>query len=96
MKINWEVRFKNPLFWAQVAAAVLAPILAYFGMNWADLTTWGAIGGLLLEAVKNPVVAVSVVVSVWNSINDPTTQGLSDSARALGYTSPHADCEVSG
>ena len=88
LKINWEVRFKNPLFWAQVAAAVLAPILAYFGMNWEELTTWGAIGGLLLEAVKNPVVAVSVVVSVWNSINDPTTQGLSDSVRALGYTSP--------
>ena len=85
MNINWKIRFKNPVFWAQVVCAVFLPILTYFGLNWADMTTWAAIGSLLVEAVKNPVVVVSVVVSLFNSLTDPTTKGLSDSERALGY-----------
>ena len=89
MNINWKIRFKNPVFWAQVVCAVFLPILTYFGLNWADMTTWAAIGSLLVEAVKNPVVVVSVVVSLFNSLTDPTTKGLSDSERALGYTEPY-------
>ena len=52
------------------------------------MTTWAALGGVLLEAVKNPVILVSVAVSLWNAINDPTTQGLSDSDRAMTYETP--------
>ena len=78
MKINWKVRLKNPVFWANLAAAVVLPILAYLGLSWEDMTTWAGLGSALLEAVKNPVILVSVLVSVWNLINDPTTKGLSD------------------
>ena len=88
MKINWKVRFKNPTFWVQVAIAIVVPILAYLGMSWDEMTTWFALGGIFVEAVKNPVIIVSVIVSVWNAINDPTTSGLSDSANALTYTKP--------
>lgn len=88
MKINWKVRLKNPVFWVQIAVAVFLPVLAYFGLSWEDMTTWGAIGKVLLDAVRNPVVIVSVIVSVWNAINDPTTKGLSDSAQALTYDKP--------
>ena len=88
MKINWKVRIKNPVFWAQVAAAVVVPILAYLGMAWGDMTTWTALGGILLKAVQNPVILGSVVVSLWGIINDPTTAGLSDSKRALTYEAP--------
>lgn len=91
MNINWKVRLKNPVFWAQIAVAVLLPILAYFGLSWEDMTTWGAIGQVLLDAVKNPVVIVSVLVSVFNTLTDPTTKGLSDSKQALTYTQPKAD-----
>ena len=91
MNINWKVRLKNPVFWAQIAVAILLPILAYFGLSWEDMTTWGAIGQVLLDAVKNPVVIVSVVVSVFNTLTDPTTKGLSDSKQALTYTQPKAD-----
>ena len=52
------------------------------------MTTWAALGDALLQAVKNPVILVSVLVSVWNAINDPTTKGLSDSAQALTYDKP--------
>ena len=89
MKIDWKVRIKNPVFWANLAAAIILPILTYLGLNWSDMTTWAGLGGVLLEAVKNPVILVAVVVSVWNLVNDPTTKGLGDSTRALGYTEPH-------
>lgn len=86
--INWKVRFKNPVFWVQIVVAIVLPILAYLGLSWEDMTSWPALGGIFLEAVKNPVILASVVVSVWNAINDPTTKGLSDSTRALEYNEP--------
>ena len=88
MKINWTVRFKNPVFWAQIAVAIVVPILTYFGFAWEDMTTWEAFGNLFVEAVKNPVVVLSVLVSLFNAINDPTTKGLSDSERAMSYDKP--------
>ena len=88
MKINWKVRFKNPVFIVQLVLAIITPILAYFGLAWDEMTTWAAIGTLLLDAIKNPVVVVAVLVSVWNAVNDPTTAGVSDSDRALTYSEP--------
>ena len=88
MKINWKVRFRNPLFIVQLVLAVFTPIMTYFGLVWDDMTTWGAIGGLLLDAIKNPVVVIAVLVSAWNAINDPTTAGVGDSERALTYSEP--------
>jgi len=86
--INWKVRAKNPVFWVQIAVAVVLPILAYMGLGWEDMTSWAALGSIFLEAVKNPVILVSVAVSVWNAVNDPTTKGWGDSQRAMGYREP--------
>lgn len=88
MKINWKVRLKNPVFWAQVVLAVITPIFAYFGINSADMTSWDLLGKTLLSAVSNPYVCVTVVISVFNAINDPTTAGMSDSKEALSYSAP--------
>ena len=88
MKINWKVRVKSPLFWVEIVAAIILPILAYFGMSLEDMTSWAALGNVLLEAIQNPVVIVATVVSVWNAITDPTTKGISDSAQALTYNTP--------
>ena len=88
MKINWKVRFRNPLFWAELAAAIVLPVVTCLGLRWEDMTTWAALGGVLLEAVKNPVILVSVAVSLWNAVNDPTTRGISDSDRAMTYEAP--------
>lgn len=87
-KINWLVRFKNPLFWAQVAGAVMSPILVGLGLQWEDMTSWQALWDALVRAVCNPVIVVAMVLSLWNAITDPTTQGLGDSAQALTYTQP--------
>jgi phi LC3 family holin len=91
MNINWKVRVKNPVFWAELAVAIVLPILTYMGINWSDMTTWGVLWNVLLEAVKNPVIIVSVIVSVWNLIIDPTTAGIRDSSQALTYEKPKAE-----
>ena len=89
--INWKVRFKNPLFIAQIIAAILVPILGYAGMTAQDLTSWTALGDTLLLAVSNPYVLALVAVSVYNAISDPTTSGLSDSELSLLYDKPRKD-----
>lgn len=86
--MNWKVRFKNPLFIAQMILAVLTPILAYAGLTVKDLTTWQALGDLLISALSNPYVLGLVVVSVFNAVTDPTTSGVKDSEQALTYTKP--------
>ena len=88
MKINVPVRLRNPVFWAQVSLAIFTPILAYFGLTGADITSWPMLGQTMLAAVSNPYVCVLVVVSVWNAVNDPTTSGLGDSTRALAKCKP--------
>lgn len=88
MNINWKVRFKNPVFIAQLVLAILTPILAYAGLTTQDLTTWKALGDLLVGAISNPYVLSLVIVSVWNALNDPTTKGVGDSVNALGYDEP--------
>ena len=91
MKISWLVRFKNPVFWAQIIVAIMLPILTHLGINWEDVTTWAALGKLLLSAIGNPVIVVAIVISVWNAVTDPTTKGIGDSAQALTYTTPKKD-----
>lgn len=94
MNINWKVRFKNPVFIVQIILAILTPILTYAGLTMQDLTTWKALGDLLTGALMNPYVLGLVVVSLWNAITDPTTEGLSDGFYGLQYTSPGVVEEV--
>jgi phi LC3 family holin len=91
MQINWKVRFKNPVFIAQLLLSVLAPILAYTGLSYADLTTWGALFDVLKQAVSNPYVLAMVAVSLYNAVTDPTTKGHKDSKQALNYQKPRKD-----
>ena len=90
-KINWKIRFKNPVFYMQLILAVLTPVLAYMGLTVKDLTTWATVGNVLLQAASNPYVLALVLVSVWNAVNDPTTTGISDSANALTYDEPNGE-----
>ena len=91
MNINWKIRVKNVSFWISVALAVFTPILAYMGLTAQDLTTWSALGNMLLNAIKNPYILLMVGVSVYNAIIDPTTTGITDSANALTYTEPNSE-----
>ena len=86
--MNFKVRFKNPVFIAQLILAILTPILAYAGLTFQDMTSWAALGEILLGAIRNPYVLGLIVVSVWNALNDPTTAGITDSTLAMTYDKP--------
>ena len=89
--INYRVRIKNPVFWVNIALSIIAPIGVYFGIAAQDLTTWTMLWDTLVKAVSNPYVVFTIVVSVWNAINDPTTAGIKDSKQALSYDAPRKD-----
>jgi phi LC3 family holin len=90
-KINWSVRFtlKNKAFLTRLALAISLPILTYFGLNFQDLTSWGAVFTLLGKFASNPYLIGVTIVNVINIVPDPTTAGFGDSQRALGYDEPH-------
>lgn len=88
MKINWNVRLKNKVFWVTIIPAVLLLIQAIasvFGFN-IDL---GDLGNRLICAVE----AAFVVLSILGIVTDQTTQGVSDSREALTYTKPKGSAE---
>lgn len=89
-KINWSIRVKNPMFWVQIVMSIFVPILTYMGITVQDLTSWSVVGNALVLAVTNPYVLVMVAVSVYNTIVDPTSTGVTDSKTALTYTEPNS------
>lgn len=86
--MNLKVRFKNPVFIVQLVLSIFAPILAYAGITAQDITTWSKLGELIVGAISNPYVLSLVALSVWNTLNDPTTKGIGDSERAKEYDKP--------
>lgn len=91
LKINWKVRFNNPIFWVQIIGGVLLTALTYNSMSAEELTTWGGVLSLLKGIVTNPYLLVLCLWNMWSSVNDPTTAGLGDSKQALGYAVPKTD-----
>lgn len=84
--INWEVRIRNKQFWVSVIPAlalVAQAVAALFGFT-IDLTT--IVGKVL--AVVDSVFALLAILGV---VVDPTTAGIGDSDRAMGYKEPWKD-----
>ena len=65
--------------------AVITPMMAYYGMSEADLTSWPVLFEVLKNAFSNPYVVMTMAVSAFNAVIDPTTAGLCDSSQALSY-----------
>lgn len=84
--INLKVRAKNKVFWLTLIPAALVlgqACAALFGysLDFTELQT-------KLITVVN---AVFVLLSILGIVVDPTTAGISDSKRALGYDEPKVD-----
>lgn len=81
MKINWKVRFRNPVFWTSFISALAAfvyTVLALFDVAPAISEA---------EVIK----VVSVIISALTTLGvlvDPTTHGVKDSNRAMTYETP--------
>ena len=81
--INWLVRFKNKGFWLSFIPAVLLFVqtaVALFGLN-IELE---GLAAKLLDVMN----ALFAVLALLGIVNDPTTEGVGDSAQVLGYTEP--------
>lgn len=84
--INWTVRIKNKSFWLALIPALLLliqAIAAVFGYT-LDLS---ALGEKIL-AVINCLFAVLAILGI---VNDPTVEGIGDSAQAMTYITPKKD-----
>lgn len=85
MKINWKVRLKNKI-WVLSAISQLFILVQMIlvGLNAAGITDFK-----LTEEVKESILTlVNVVFGILATlgvVQDPTTQGFSDSKRAQNY-----------
>lgn len=86
MEINWKVRIKNKSFWlALIPAALLLiqAVAAPFGYNWDFVGV-----NQQLTAIVNAAFGLLTVLGI---VNDPTTDGVSDSTQAMSYTAPRKE-----
>ena len=83
MKINWEVRVKNKLFWVAIIPAFLVLIQAIANV-FGFVLDLGDLGNKLLAVVES----VFVILALLGIVTDHTTSGVSDSEQALTYTKP--------
>ena len=81
MKINWKVRLKNPVFWLTVIPAAVTFIYTVLG-------AFGVVPAISEEMIVNIITALVSALTTLGVLVDPTTKGVGDSERALGYDSP--------
>ena len=89
MRVNWLVRLKNKTFWLSFIPALLLlvqVIASVFGYS----LEFGELGNKLLEVVN----ALFAALAILGVVTDPTTSGVSDSERAMGYTEPKTDADT--
>lgn len=81
--MNIKVRIRNKYFWLSLIPCVLLLIAQVCGMFGFAIDVSG-IGEQLTEIVTT----VFLLLSILGIVNDPTTEGLTDSELAMTYTEP--------
>ena len=81
--INWKVRLRNVNFWLAAIPALLLVVQAL-----GALMGWQPELAGIREKLLDLVNAVFGLLAILGIVNDPTTAGLRDSARAMGYEKP--------
>lgn len=80
--INWKLRFKNKATVTTLALAVIALVYQILGM-------FGVVPSISENAVIDIAAAIINLLAIAGILIDPTTEGVSDSARAMGYEEPY-------
>lgn len=79
--INWKLRLKNKTTLLAIITAVIALVYQVLGML-------GIVPGVSQSEVVQTVGLIINILAMVGIVTDPTTQGVSDSDRALGYDKP--------
>lgn len=87
MKLNWKVRFKNKVWISSFIATIVTFVYTIFGM-------FDVAPEVTQNSIMNVANAILMVLSLTGVIVDPTTAGISDSERAMGYTEPYVDVKI--
>jgi len=85
-KINWIVRLKNKNFWLAIIPAIIV-LIQQVGNTFGLQVYLGELGNNLLNIVNT----VFIILAILGIVNDPTTDGLTDSTQALTYDTPKTD-----
>ena len=84
MKINWKLRFQNK-------TTLTAIILALVALVYQVLGLFGVVPKISEDELTTVIGMVINLLCLLGIVVDPTTDGVSDSARALTYDTPRAD-----
>ena len=84
MKINWKLRFQNK-------TTLTAIILALVALVYQVLGLFGVVPKISQDELTTVIGLVINLLCLLGIVVDPTTDGVSDSARALTYDTPRAD-----
>ena len=84
MKLNWKVRFKNKVW----LGSFLSLIVGFVYSMLALFDVFPQVTQSLVVQLLNQVLTFLGLIGV---IVDPTTAGISDSERAMGYVEPWDD-----
>ncbi len=82
MQINWKLRLKNKTTLVTLCVALLSFI-------YTVLAALGITPSVTQEQIMNLVLAVLSILVALGIVVDPTTQGVSDSERAMSYEEPN-------
>lgn len=85
-KINWKVRFRNRLWLGSFLSLIL-------GFVYNLLALFDVYPAVTQNAVAQLVNQLLTFLGLIGVIVDPTTAGLGDSDRAMGYDEPWEDPE---
>ena len=82
MKINWKVRFRNPVWVTSLVALIISTVYQILAM-------FEIAPALTEDTIMQIVSGVVQLLTLVGVMIDPTTKGVGDSERALEYNEPH-------
>ena len=84
MKMNWKVRFKNPTWLTMFISLII-------GFVFNILKMFDVVPKITENQIMEVVSQILTFLGLIGVLVDPTTAGIGDSQRALGYTEPWRD-----
>ncbi len=89
MKVNWKARFKNKVFLISFLALLVSFVYNVLGV-------FDVVPAISESQVSEFITIIVNVLGVLGVVVDPTTQGVSDSERALTYCTENDVREAEG
>lgn len=83
MNINWVLRLKNKVTLSTLIVLVITFVYQVLGI-------FGVVPGVSQDMLIQLAGIIVNILAAFGVVVDPTTKGVSDSARAQGYTEPYS------